>query len=180
MYKEWITHYRDYTVFKYDGKEYIICNKNETKEDWTSLFTYNEAIEYCNKLKDRYMPSSDEWTNLLCNWCRYYWFNQTFPNFIDWYFSGVAVGKKFSEDFYLPFSWYSHFSTHGINYNWIKWHYRCYSNLDSRNNIVSAFAYARSVMFNKERIESDYYFNTENSAALRCFKPIAWDYYFIK
>lgn len=102
--KDWIFYSDKWITFRYQGKKFVISNKNvgaEKEMDYGSLLTYDEAVKYCKKLRTMYLPSIEERAELFKARCGYKWYGYNTNNWLPYKYQD-NIGKEFAEDFKLP------------------------------------------------------------------------------
>lgn len=112
---DWITTEWDWITFRYKWKERSLYKYNEKKSDWNEYFTFDEAVEYCEKLNDRHLPSIEERQELLkarCEWTGYKMFWKSVYGSDS---EKADLWVEFSEDFKLPFAGYRDYNGTSID-----------------------------------------------------------------
>ena len=105
-------------TLRYGGKEITIADKNCWWDD--KLFTRDEAVKHCKRLKSMHLPTIEEWSELLKLWCE--WKGYKYRTSNEWlvYVRDIdnddkKIWKEFAEDFNLPFAGYRNYSNANIS-----------------------------------------------------------------
>lgn len=103
---DWIFYENGWITLRYNWKEISIKDKNCWWDD--KLFTRDEAVRHCKRLKSMHLPTIEERQDLIKLWGDYKGYKYDEKN--NWLYDSDNdyndVWKEFAEDFKLPFAGY--------------------------------------------------------------------------